>query len=941
MTTLLVRRICSAALLFSLLGSAVGAQAALKPDDPIPVGPQVKVGKLPNGLTYYIQKNGKPEKKLELRLVIKAGSILEDDDQQGLAHFVEHLAFNGSTHFKKNELISYLQSIGVKFGADLNAYTSFDETVYILPIPTNNKDNVDKGFLVLEDWAHGLTLDDAAIDTERGIVLEELRLGKGAQDRMNKLLLPKIFNGSRYANRLPIGKEEVINNAGYDTVRRFYKEWYRPNLMAVVVVGDIDPAEAEQRIVKHFGDLKNPVKQRERTYAPIPTRTDTEALIVTDKEAGGNAVLIRYPLTEKHEKATFGDYREKLIESLFAAMLNQRLGELAQLPEPPYLGAGSGVSRLTARYKSYSSSAGLGKGGAAPAIDALMQENARARQYGFSAAELDRAKKNMMRNYEQAYKEREKTDSSSYVGEYVRNFLEKESIPGIDNEYRYVQEFLPAITLDELNRYARATIPADSGKLVVYMGTGKPDAPAPSAQALLANVAAAEKIAVKPREDKVLAQNLMEKLPTPGSIVAESQDKALGLTRLTLSNGVKVILKPTDFKNDQVMMSAVRYGGQSLFSEADIFNARYASAVAATMGLSSYSPIDLQKILAGKSASVGIGMGEYIDNVSGSAGSSDIETMLQFVYLKFTGARRDEGLYKSFMSKQLEGARNALSQPEAIFRDTVTATLYNNHPRVARVVRPEDLSKVDLDRSLALYRERFSSAKDLTFILVGSFDTAAIKPLLATYLATLPTPDIPVAFKDVGIRPVNGVVKKDVRAGSEQKSVVSLNFTGPATYSEDERLRFNALLEVMNIRIIEILREKLALIYGGGMNGNISHVPVGNYSIAATLPTGPANVDKVIAATFAEIDKMKKEGPDAADLNKVKQNWLQTHEKSMRENGYWLERLQNSVLLGTDMARILDHEKNIEKISADDLKSAAQRYFNDENYVQVVLYPEK
>jgi zinc protease len=351
----------------------------------------------------------------------------------------------------------------------------------------------------------------------------------------------------------------------------------------------------------------------------------------------------------------------------------------------------------------------------------------------------------------------------------------------------------------------------------------------------------------------------------------------------------------------------------------------------------------MQKVLAGKTASLGVGMGEYYEVVNGRAGSNDIETMLQFVYLRLTGARRDENLYKSFMSRQAEAARNALTQPEAIFRDEVTATLYNNHPRVARTTRTADLSRIDLDRALEIYRERFSSAKDLTFILVGSFDQAAIKPLLATYLASLPTPDIPTQYKDMGVRPVSGVVKKEVRSGSEQKSQIALNFTGtvPATYSEEDQLRFRALLEVMNIRIIDVLREKMGLIYGGGMHGGLSRIPYGSYSISANLPTAPASVDKVISATFAEIERMKTQGPDAADLDKVKQNWKQLHEKSMRENDYWLSRLQNSILEGTDPATILVYEKMVEQITPADLKAAAQRYFNTDNYVQMVLYPEK
>lgn len=937
MTKKLVTSACMAAV---LLAASLAAHANIKLDDPIPVGPQVTVGKLANGLTYYIQKNGKPENRLELRLVVKAGSILEDEDQQGLAHFTEHMAFNGSAHFKKHELISYLQSIGVKFGADLNAYTSFDETVYILPIPTDKKGNVEQGLLVLEDWAQGLTLNDKDIDKERDIVLEELRLGKGASDRMNKVLLPKIFNGSKYAKRLPIGQEGIIRNFKYGAIKRFYKDWYRPDLMAVVVVGDIEPAAAEKMIRAHFAKLKNPAHPRPREYARIPVRAETEALVVTDKEATSNAALIRYPVQEVKEKADFADYREKLVEALFTGMLSQRLQELAQLASPPFLGASSSVGRLTARYKSYNSFAALGKDGAAPAIDALVQENERARQFGFSAAELERGKKNIMRGYERAYNEREKTDSSSYVGEYVRNFLERESIPGIVNEYNYVRELVPGISLDEVNLYARKTIPSGLAKLVVYMGSSKADTPAPTGTQLLASVAGAEKAVIKARDEKTLAASLMDKPPKAGSIVAESEDKVLGLTTLTLSNGVKVILKPTDFRNDQVILSASRYGGLTLFDEQDIFNARYANAIVGTMGLNGMSPLDMQKVMAGKTASLRLGMGNYSEGVNGTAGSTDIETMLQLAYLQLTGVRRDEDLYKSFVGKQIEAARNLMSRPESVFGDTIIATTYANNPRVPRPPRPEDFSKISLDRSIDVYKARFLSAKGLTFIVVGSFDVAAIKPLVATYLASLPTPDIPVAYRDVGVRPVTGVVKREVRIGSEPKSVVSLTFTGEAPFSEDAQLRLHAMLEVMNIRITDILREKLGLIYGGGMNGALNRVPYGNYSIGASLPTGPENVDKVLAAAFDEIRRMKERGPDAADLDKVKQNWLQSYKRSMRENTYWTTRLQSAVLQGTDPALILAYEKQVAAITPGDLKEAAKRYFNMDNYVQVVLYPE-
>jgi zinc protease len=937
MFTLLAR---TASALLLVCAVSWPAHAAIDPAARLPVSPLVKVGKLPNGLTYYLQKNGRPEKKLELRLVIKAGSILEDDDQQGMAHMVEHMAFNGSTHFHKQQLVSYLESIGVQFGADLNAYTSFDETVYILPVPTNRRDNIDKAFQVLRDWAGGLTLNTRDIDQERPVVLEEARLGKGARDRMDKILLPKIFNGSRYADRLPIGKEDVIRSGSPDALRRFYKDWYRPDLMAVVVVGDLDRREAERLVKLHFSDLKNPPKPRARFEAPISPRSETEALVITDKEANGNTLLIRYPVRPVQESVTVGSYRADLVGALFTSMLNARLQELSQLADPPFMGASSSVSNLTSRYEAYSASASLGKGGAGPAIDALVQENARASKFGFSAAELERAKKNMQRRVERAYIERDKTDSANQVGELVRNFLENESIPGIENEYNYTREMVPGITLDEVNRYARETIPLDSPKLVVYMGASNSEVPTPTSAQLLSAFSAAEKIAVTQRDEKTLSATLIDKPPVAGTIVSETKDARLGLTTLTLSNGLTVILKPTDFRNDQVLLGASRFGGQSLYGDADIMNARYASTIVAAMGAGDYSPLDLRKILAGKTATVSAGLSSYTESLGASGGSSDIETMLQLVYLKLTAVRRDPDLFHSLVGKQIEAARNSMSQPDAIFQDTLVGTLYNNNPRVPRVPRAEDFSKLDLDRIIAIYKERFASARGMTFVLVGSFEVEKIKPLIATWLGSLPTPDIKVGFRDVGIVPVSGVVKKDVRSGTEQKSTVSMNFTGEAVYSEAEVLRLGALVDVMNLRVIDILREKLALIYGGGLSGGLSKIPKPRYAISATLPTGPATVDKVIAAMFAEIERMKTQGPSVAELNKVKQNWLQNHAKSLRENGYWLGSLQSAVLQGTDLGEILTYEKRVNALTPEDLKQAARRYFDARNYVQVVLYPE-
>ncbi|MBS1682093.1 MAG: insulinase family protein [Bacteroidetes bacterium] len=928
-------------LVLGLLFFVTASFAQLNTANKIPVAPEIKIGKFANGLTYYIRKNSKPEKKVELRLVVKAGSILEDDDQQGLAHFTEHMAFNGSKNFKKNELVSFLQSIGVQFGADLNAYTSFDETVYILPIPTDKPENLEKGFLVLEDWASTVAFENAEIDKERGVVLEESRLGKGANDRMNKVIFPKIFADSKYAQRLPIGKDELLKTFKYDAIKRFYKDWYRPNLMAVIAVGDMDPAEVETLIKKHFEKLKNPSNERPRTYAEIPKRKKSEGVVVTDKEASNNILRVYYSIQKSQPDIFISDYRTSIIKSLFSSMLGQRMQELTQKPNPPFVFGGSGMGGFVHGHELYNSFALISKAGTVPAVDAIVQENERVRKFGFTPGELERAKKNTLRNYEQSYNEREKTESDSFAEELIRNFLTKESIPGIATEYQYVQDFLPTITLEEINQYAAKTIPTNDTKLVVYQGSDKTDFKLPTNEELLNSVTNAEKLPVTAYEEKKISSNLVEKVPQGGSITSENENKTLGTTELVLNNGVKVVLKPTDFKNDQVVMSATRFGGQSLFSENDKYNAQYATSVVGQMGLKDLSPTDLRKALAGKSVSASPRMSGTTEGFSGRSGSTDVETMLQLVYLYFTQPRKDADLFASFVSRQQALFQNLMAQPQAVLQDSVQSILYNKNPRGPRLPSPEDFGKINLDRSFAIYQERFSSAKDFTFFFVGSFDLNKIKPLIASYLGSLPVSNIPTAYKDLGIRPIKGVVKKQVKRGAEPKSFISITFTGETPYSEDAQLKLKALTDVINIKLIETLREDLSGIYGGGMNGNMTKIPYSNYTISVSLPCGPENVNQLIKATFAEIKKIKKDGPTEADLNKVKETYDKKYLEEIKDNNYWLHKLQQVAELNHDGATILQMDQKMKALTVNDIKEAANLFLNEKNYLEVVLYPEK
>lgn len=929
--------------LFTFLVLLTQAEAQTKLTDKLPVDPRLKVGKLSNGLTYYIQKNTRPEKKVELRLVVNAGSILEDDDQQGLAHFTEHMAFNGSKNFKKNDLVSFLQSIGVEFGADLNAYTGFDETVYILPIPTEKKENIEKGFQILEDWASTVAFENGEVDKERGVVLEESRLGKGAEDRMFRVVYPKMFDGSKYAQRLPIGKDDILKNFKYDAIKRFYKDWYRPDLMAVIVVGDIEPAEAERLVKLHFEKLKAPATAKPRAYADVPARKASEGLVVTDPEATNPVIEIFYSYKKTKEEITVGDYREFLIRNLFTAMLSQRLQELTQKAEPPFIFGASNIGGFARGYETYQMFAYVGKSGVDVAVNALIQENERARKFGFTSAEVDRLKKILMKGIERSYNERDKTESSNLVSEYVRNFLEQEPIPGIENEYKYFKDYLDGITLDEVNAYAAKTIPSPTDdKLVVLTSPEKVDFKIPTNAELLAIANNASKTELGAYEEKAVAASLLEKAPVAGKITAEKEIKEIGVTELTLSNGVKVILKPTDFKNDQIVMNASRFGGQYLYDPAkDRFNAEFASTVVAQMGVANFSPVDLRKVLAGKTANVTPRISALSESLNGQCSAVDVETMLQLTYLYFTQPRKDDDLFKSFISKQQALYQNAASDPQFTFQDSIISILYKNHPWAPKLPKPENFSLINEQRALDIYKERFGNANGFTFVLVGKFDLATLKPLLATYLGSLPSTAQKSAFKDVGLRPVKGTVKKEIHKGTEQKSFIRLFWNGEAPYSDAEQLKIQALTEALNIKIIETLREDLSGIYGGGMNGNLNKNPYNNYSIGISFPCGPENVDKLIKAALAEVEKVKANGPSLDDLNKVKETWRQQYEVNIKENTFWARQLLQSAETGSNAGDVLSYEKRIAALTPKDLKDAANKYLDMKNFVQIVLYPEK
>ena len=908
--------------------------------DKLPVDPKIKIGTLSNGLTYYIRQNKKPEQKVELRLVVNAGSVLEDDDQQGLAHLSEHMAFNGTTHFKKNDIISFLQSIGVTFGNDLNAYTGFDETVYILPIPTDKPGNLEKGFQILEDWAHNVTDKDEDIDSERDVVLEESRLGKGADDRMFRKIYPRLFEGSKYAERLPIGIDSIVKKSKYESLRRFYREWYRPDLMAVVVVGDIEPAKAEELVKKYFSDLTNPPNERARQAIPVPPYSKSSGMVVTDKEATNYVVQLNYSAKPEPEDPTLGGYKEDIVKNIFITLLNQRLRELTQKENPPFVYAGASFGSYARNYEAFNAEIGVGSGNALTGLAAFTAELERVKKFGFTQAELDRAKRTFLSQMNQLYNEKDKTESANYAEEYIRNFLTQEPIPGIEKEYEYYQKLLPQITLNDVNAVANI-LKQNTNKLIALTG---PDTKQtlPTGDELLAKLTEVEKADTKAYEEKALASSLLTTMPKAGKIISTKKNNYLGTTELTLSNGVTVTLKPTDFKNDEVLMSAVRPGGKNNYGLKDKYNADFAVSIVRAMGMGNFSPVDLQKVLAGKTAVANTTFTNTTEGANGSSTVKDVETMLQLEYLLFTSPRKDTTLFNSFVQKNKSQLAMMGANPQAVFIDTLYKVMYQNSPwRPVAIPRIENFDKINVDRALQIYKERFGNAYGMHFTFAGSFKEDQLKPLIEKYIGGLPSVNKKFNYIDNKVRAVKGKVNVNVYKGAEQKALSLVIYHGEIPYSPGLELKAAAISEILNIRIIEELREKIQGIYTGGISAQFDKIPYSHYSFVLQLPSGPEKVDTLLYAIKKEIENLKKFGPSKENLDKVKQQWREQYKINKKENAFWLNQLQSFTFPGDDPKYFIEYEKYVNALTAKSIQDAANLLLTGNNVLTAILRPEK
>ncbi len=903
----------------------------------IPIDTSVTIGVLPNGLKYYIQYNKKPEKRAELRLAVNAGSVLEEDNQKGLAHFCEHMAFNGSTHFKKNELVDYLESVGVKFGPELNAYTSFDQTVYMLQVPTDKADILEKGFVVLEDWAHGLAFDSVEIEKERGVITEEWRLGRGAQQRMRDQQFPVLFKNSKYAERLPIGDMEVVGKCPHSVLKKFYTDWYRPDLMCVVAVGDFDKAVIEKYIMEHFGNLKPAVNPRERYYAPVPPHDETLFAIAKDKEAQYSMVAI-FEMRPVEKTLTMDDFKKVIIQNLFQSMLNARLQELTQQADPPFLFAYAGKTGFVRTADAIVLQAVVKDGGIERGLDAILREAEKVRQFGFTQTELDRHKESVLRGLETAVAEKDKTESSNLIGQYVNNYLEGEPIPGIENENVIYKKYMPEISLADVNKLS-ADLMQKTDRVILVNSPEKEGLAVPTEKELTAVMDKVQSEKITAYEDKVNQQPLVSQMPKPGKIVDEKKNDKLGYTEWKLSNGVKVIVKQTDFKNDEIMFSAVAPGGSSLCEDKDAMSASFADDIARESGIGDFTLVELQKALANKIVSVNPGFDFNSESMYGSCSPKDAETMFQLIYLNFTKARFDSTAFASYMVKVRSWLKNRGNDPQAAFSDTITGVLHNYHFRM----RPLSLAlvdEIDLKAAEKFFKSRFADAGGFTFVFSGNIDMAKFKDFVEQYLSSLPSSGKPEMWRDLHVTNPTGIVERKVFKGMEPKSSVSLQFSNDFKWSRHEEYLFNSLIDVLDIRLREVIREDKGGTYGVRVSKFVTKIPGGRCRVSIGFGCKPERVDELVNAAFAVLDSMKKFGPTPETVAKVKETQKREREVSLKTNGYWVSQIISHVWYDEDPELMLKFDEWNASLSADDVKAEANKYLDEKNYVKVVLYPE-
>ncbi|MBQ7280989.1 MAG: insulinase family protein [Bacteroidales bacterium] len=905
-----------------------------------PIDKKVIKGTLDNGFTYYIRANKKPENRVQFRLVTNAGSILEDEAQRGLAHFCEHMAFNGTEQYPGNDMISILQKHGIEFGREINAYTSFDETVYYVNLPSDDSAMVEMGFRILDGWAGRIIFDSVELEKERGVINEERRGGMGAGERLREKTWPIMLKGSRYPDRLPIGLESVIMGFKRNDIVRFFHDWYRPDLQAVIIVGDIDPVYCEAKVKEYFSTHPKAVNAPERVYYKVPNNKEPLVAIATDKEATGTSLQI-YWKHPKHHEGTVGDYRDGLVRSLVSGMLSERFSEICEKPDLPVMYAGAGYSSFLGDVDVFAGTASVKEGQAAAAAEMVLTELRRADQHGFLQTELDRRKESMLTSYARSAKEADKTHNDSHASEYTRNFLHGEGIPGIRQEWRYAKEFLPEITLEECNKLISDLI--TDTNMIFYL-TAPEGTTIPTEQEALAIIAKMRTMNTEPWVDNYKEEPLFDKeLPAVAAKVSKTND-ALGYTEYTLPNGVRFVIKKTEYKADEIQVNSYAWGGTSLYSDEDFYMANSADGLIDDAGIATFSSSQLGKMLTGKIVGISPSIRQLSQGFGGSCSPKDLETLLQLVYLYYVAPRRDQ----ESLDKNIDNLRNQIKfvaeNPQFEFLKTFYKTAYPDSKRIILVPSEEQLATLTLDNIHRVYSERFHDASAQTFFFVGNVKDDDVA-LIAKYLGNLPCDGKQKNEKFIDRRNqfVKGVHHVTAVKGSEKQSKMIVYGECDFNATPENRMIVSQLSDAMEITALEVIREQMGGTYSPSVSVSSEILPKGIFSWQFYIECDPDNLKKIENAIIDIVKDYQKNGPDAETLAKVQEQMVINRGSQMQNNGYWMSQITASYQYNENRdgaASLDDFTKRVKKVTAKDIAKMAKKYMKLDNYVVVTLMPE-
>ena len=920
------------------LSATMFAQQAM----PVPFDPNVRRGKLENGLTYYIRHNEKPAQRANFYIAQKVGSILENDDQQGLAHFLEHMAFNGTKNFPGKGLLNYMEHNGVKFGENVNAWTSIEQTVYMLTnVPTTNMNLVDSCILILHDWSSFISLEGEEIDKERGVILEEMRQGQGAQMRIYEKMLPEIYPNSPYGHRLPIGTKEVVSGFKHDALRAYYHKWYRPDLQGIIIIGDVDVNEVENHLKSIFEDIPAPINPAERTRFQVADNAEPIVSICTDPEETNYNISLYY----KHDIVPFeerGDVQYWLkgyIDQLVSTMYNNRMEELTQKANPPFI---FGYGYYGTFFVSDTKDAWTGlayakdKDGIDEALTAIVAENKRMQQYGFTASEFERAKADLMKQIENQYDERDKQETSRYLYPILNHFLTNEPLLGIENEYMLLGQIMPMLPVEAINQYAKELIREDN-IVITLTAPEKEGEVLPTKEELLALFNKAKEIEVEPYKETVSNEPLIATLPVKGAIESKKHDDTFDATILTLKNGVKVIYKPTNFKDDEILMSAYSFGGYSVMDQSDPYTLQQLNELAGLGGLGNFSAIDLPKVLAGKKVHVSGNVNTFTENVSGSCSVKDLETMMQLIYLSFGTPRSDEEAYQSFITRTKAMLANIESNPDVAFSDNLIFALFDNHPLRKRM-KAEDYDKVDYAKALKLYADRFKDANNFVFTFVGNIDPETFEPLVEQYIGALKTKK----NDETWTANVPAITDKDVtshytKAMENPKVTCYMVYNGDMEFNRKNQLTMQVLSDVMDIVYTEKIREDEGGTYGVGVNASLNNRPKESFMFLIGFNTNKEMYEKLMGIAKAELQNMANQGPRPEDLKKVKEFLIKKHAEDLESNRYWMNCIQTQDSDGYNP--MANYNEIINGITSSDVANMAKAVLNGYKK-EVVQIPE-